>query len=66
MESEVRHGQGARYQYNVPVPKVLVTAAAAEGIEVRIGLSRKGQVVQLYTMGHWDGQPEIQWKSKPT
>ena len=40
--------------------KVVVTTAAAEGMEVRIGLSREGQAVQVYTMGHWEGQPVIQ------
>ena len=66
MESEVRHGQGARFQYNVPVPNVVVTTAAVEGIEVRIGLSMEVQAVQVDTIGHWDGQPEIQCKSEPT
>ena len=63
---EVRHGQGARYQYDVLVPNVVVTAAAAAGMEVRIGLSREGQAVQVYTMGHWEGQPEIEWMAQPT
>ena len=40
VEVEVRHGQGARYQYDVLVPNVVVTTAPAEGMEVRIGLSR--------------------------
>ena len=66
VELKVRHGQGARYECNVPVPSVTVTTAAAEGLEVRIGLSREGQAVQVYTMGHWDGQPEIHWKSEST
>ena len=57
-------GQGARYQYNVPVSNVVVTTAAAEGIEVCIGRIREGQAVQVYTMGHCDGQPEIHWKSE--
>ena len=52
VEVEVRHGQGARYQYDVLVPNVVVTAAAAAGMEVRIGLGRKGRAVQVYTMGH--------------
>ena len=52
VEVEVRHGQGARYQYDVLVPNVVVTAAAAAGMEVRIGLGREGQAVQVYTMGH--------------
>ena len=63
---EVLRGQGARYQYNVPVPNVVVTRAAAEGMEVRMGLSREGQAVQVYTMGHCDRQPEIEWRSEPT
>ena len=62
----VRHGQGVGYQYNVLVPNVVVTAAAGEGMEVRIGLSREGQAVQVYTMGHWEGRPVIQWKAEPT
>ena len=66
LELDVRHRQGARYQYNVPLPNVVVTSAAAEGMEVRIGLSRKGQAVQVYTLGQWNGHPEIQWKSEPT
>ena len=66
VELQVRHGQGARYQYNVLVPNVLVTTAAAKGMEVRIGLSREGQAVQVYTMGHWKGQPVIQWTAEPT
>ena len=66
VEVEVRHGQGARYQYNVLVPNVLVTAAATEGMEVRMGLSREGQAVQVYTMGHWEGQQVIHWKAEPT
>ena len=66
VEDEVRHGQGARYQYGVLVPNVVVTAAAAAGMEVRIGLNRGGQAVQVYTMGHWEGQPEIQWTAEPT
>ena len=53
VEVEVRHGQGAWYQYNVLVPYVVVTTAAADGMEVRIGLSREGQAVQVYTIGHW-------------
>ena len=61
VEVEVRHAQGARYQYDVLVPNVVVTAAAAAGMEVRIGLGRGGQAVQVYTMGHWEGQPAIQW-----
>ena len=66
VEVDVRHGQGARYQYNVLVPNVVVTTEAAEGMEVRIGLSREGQAVQVYTMGHWEGQPIIQWTAEPT
>ena len=66
VEVEVRHGQGATYQYDVLVPNVVVTAAAAAGMEVRIGLGREGQAVQVYTMGHWEGQPEIQWMAEPT
>ena len=66
VEVEVRHGQGARYQYDVLVPNVVVTPAAAAGMEVRIGLSPEGQAVQVYTMGHWEGQPEIQWTAEPT
>ena len=66
VEVEVHHGQGARYQYNVLVPNVVVTAAAAAGMEVRIGLGREGQAVQVYTMGHWEGQPAIQWMAEPT
>ena len=41
VELEMRLGQGATYQYNVPVPNVMVTTAAAEGMEVRNGLSRE-------------------------
>ena len=66
VEVEVRHGQGARYQYDVLVRNVVVTAAAAAGMEVRIGLGREGQAVQVYTMGHWEGQPAIQWMAEPT
>ena len=66
VEVEVRHRQGARYQYNVQVPHVVVTTAAAEGMEVCIGLSREGQAVQVYTMVHWDGQLAIQWTAQPT
>ena len=66
VEVEVRHGQGARYQYDVLLPNVVVTAAAAAGMEVRIGLGREGQAVQVYTMGHWEGQPGIQWMAEPT
>ena len=66
VEVEVRHGQGARYQYDVLVPNVVVTAAAAAGMEVRIGLGREGQAVQAYTRGHWEGQLEIQWMAEPT
>ena len=66
VEVEVRHGQGEGYQYDVLVRKVVVTAAAAAGMEVRIGLGREGQAVQLYTMGHWEGQPAIQWMAEPT
>ena len=54
-ELEVRRGQGARYQYNVQVPNVVVATATAEGIEVCLGLSTEGQAVQVYTMGHRDG-----------
>ena len=63
VEVEVRHGQGARYQYHVLVPNVVVTT---EGMEVRIGLGREGQAVQVYTMGHWAGRPVIQWTAQPT
>ena len=66
VEFEVRHGQVARYQYDVLVPNVVVTTAAAEGMEVRIGLSREGQAAQVYTMGHWEGQPVIQSMAEPT
>ena len=66
MEVEVHHGQGARYQYNVLVPNVLVTTAAAEGMEVRIEPGREGQAVQVYTLGDWQGQPVIQWTAEPT
>ena len=66
VELEVRHGQGARYQYNVPVTNIVVDTAAAEGTEVRIGLSRGGQAVRVYIMGNSDGQPEIHWKSEHT
>ena len=52
VEVKVGHGQGARYQYDVLVPNVVLTAAAAAGLEVRIGLNREGQAVQVYTMGH--------------
>ena len=60
LELEVLHGQGARYQYNVPMPNVLVTTAEAEGMEIRIGLHREGQAVRVCTMGRWDGQRGIQ------
>ena len=63
---ELRHEEGARYQYNVLVSKVVVTTAAAAGMEVRTGLSRDRQAVQGYTMGHWEGQPVIQWTAEPT
>ena len=66
VEVEVRHGQGARYRYDVLVANVVVTAAAAAGVEVRIGRGREGQAVQVYTMGHWEGRPEIQWMAEPT
>ena len=66
VEVEVRHGQGARYQYDVLVPNVVVTTAAAAGMEVRIGRGREGQAVQVYTMGHWEGQLAIQWMAEPT
>ena len=46
VEVEVRHRQGARYQYDVLVQNVVVTAAAAAGMEVWIGLSREGQAVR--------------------
>ena len=48
------------------VPNVVVTAAAVAGMEGRIGLGREGQAVQVYTMGHWEGQPAIQWMAEPT
>ena len=66
LEVEVRHGQGARYQYDVLVPNVVITTAAAAGMEVWIGLSWEGQAVQVYTMGHWEGQPEIHWTAELT
>ena len=66
VEVEVRHGQGARYQYDVLVPNVVVTAAAEVGMEVQIGLGPEGQALQVYTMGHWEGQLEIQWMAEPT
>ena len=34
-------------------------------MEVRTGLGREGQAVQVYTMGHWEGQPAIQWMAEP-
>ena len=66
VEVEVRHREGAKYQYKLLVPNVVVTTAAAEYTEVRIGLSREGRAVQVYTMGHWEGQPVIQWMAEPT
>ena len=51
---------------DVQVPNVVVSAAAAEGTEVRMGLIREGQEVQVYTMGHREGQLVIQWTEKPT
>ena len=66
VEVEVRHGQGARYQYDVLIPNVVVATAAAAGMEVRIGLSREAQAVQVYTMGHCEGRPAIQWMAEPT
>ena len=66
MEVEVRHRQGARYQYDVLVPNIVVTASAAAGMEVWIGIGREGQAVQVYTMGHWKGQPHFQWMVEPT
>ena len=65
VEVEARHEQGARYQYDVLIPNVVVSTAAAAGMEVRIGLGREGQAVQVYTMGHWKGQPAIQWMAEP-
>ena len=47
------------------IPSVVVTTAAAAGMEVRIGLGREGQAVQVYTMGHWVGQPAIQLMAEP-
>ena len=47
------------------VPNVVVTAAAAAGMEVRIRLGRGGQAVQVYTMGHWEKQPVSQWMAEP-
>ena len=66
VEVDVRHGRGERYQSDVLVPNVVVTTAVAEGMEVRIGLSQEGQAVQVYTLGHWEGQPVIQWTAEPT
>ena len=37
VEVELRHGQGTRYQYDVLVPNVVVTVAAAAGKEVQPG-----------------------------
>ena len=65
VEVEVLHGQGAGYQYNVLVPNVVVTTAAAAGMEVRIGLSWEGQAIQVYTMGHWEGRLIVQWTAEP-
>ena len=59
-------GKRARYQYNVPVPNVVVTTVAAEGMEVCIEFSREWQAVHVYAMGHWHGEPEIKWKYKCT
>ena len=56
MEVEVRHGQGARYQYSVLVSNVVITTAAAKGMEVHMGLSREGQAMQ----------PVVQWTAEPT
>ena len=53
----MRKGQDTGTMY-----RCLVTTALAEGMEVRIGLSQEGHAMRVYTMGHWDGQPEIQWK----
>ena len=66
MDLEVRHRQGAGYQYNVQVPDIVVTKAATDGMQVRMELTSEGEVVQLYTIGNWDRQPGIQWKSDPT
>ena len=46
----MRHGQPAKYQYNVRVPDIVVTKAATGSLEVRSGLTRQGQAVQVYTM----------------
>ena len=52
----MHHGQGARYQYNVQVPNLVVTKAAIDSMVVRTGLTRDGQAVQEYTLGHLDGR----------
>ena len=51
VDVEVSRGKGARYEYNIPAPNIVDTTAAAESMEVPIGLSREGQAVQVYTMG---------------
>ena len=63
MGVQVHQGQGTRYQYIVLVPNVVVTTAAAQGVEVHSG---EGQAVQVYTIGHWEGQLVIQWKAEPS
>ena len=62
---EVRHGQGAGNQYNVQVPNIVVTKAATDGMKVHIALSGEALAMQVYTVGHWDGQLEIQCKLRP-
>ena len=39
VEVKVRHGEAARYQYDVLLPKVVVATAAVAAMEVQSGLS---------------------------
>ena len=66
VELEVRHGQGAIYQYNVQVPNIMVTNAATDGMEVRVWLTREVEGMQVHSIRHRDGQLVILLKSKPT
>ena len=49
---EVRHGQGAEYQYNVRVPNLVLPKGPIEGVQIRIGFTRDGEMLQGYAVGH--------------
>ena len=57
----VQHEQGARYQFSMEAPAVVVTSVGEDNTMVRVRMGQEEAAVQVYKVGSWQGQPTLTW-----